>query len=608
MQGGADAAPGKGRGDGPRPLQLIRLNMGSNDDTEKSARSPEKVEIIQESLQIIGQNLRKTGADSVSIVSIMGKYRSGKSFMLDLIMRYLKHMGGKTSSCHTPAPASETSAADEGAGTPEGLSEVDENWCMGQSAPTPAWFEEGGGKMGFKWQAGEAKCTEGIWVWSEPIVFPSLKKGARPTAVLIMDTQGAWDSTMTKSQSATIFGLTALLSSKLIYNMKGEVSEAEIDNLDYFVTFAQSACANLPGTNQPLGTLQFLVRDWEHYDDEEDGLTYAKCKEMMDGHIDAHTNPDKAPDPKRKLTLERLRDSFRGIQCFGLPHPGQQVTKKDFTGQIEKINTDFVQLADRFIHGLLKDDFPTPSAPLGFELSVRSFETVITNFTQAFRDNKVDAVTLRDGYVRCACTQHREDVMAKFKQAFARDAPDARILDPDELELTANKNVTESMEEFRVELNKLGMDPTDKASEEKSLLEAMNSIVSNRKTYNNAQVEGAQMKIVASPVVGCASYFLFYHTCILTVLCIAVGWMATKAEMVRQNSSNACEPKVLNSVGQKAVAWIKQRWVDLQAMRIAASRCDPNKVIHIVMATTGKVATATNAAVAAAQQQQGTST
>lgn len=47
----------------------------------------------------------------------------------------------------------------------------------------------------------------------------------RDVAVLLMDTQGAWDSNMTKEQSATIFGLTAVLSSKQIYNINMQIQE-----------------------------------------------------------------------------------------------------------------------------------------------------------------------------------------------------------------------------------------------------------------------------------------------------------------------------------------------------------------------------------------------
>merc|ERR1719197_366791 len=80
-------------------------------------------------------------------------------------------------------------------------------------------------------------CTTGIWVWSEP--FVRTINGNR-VAVVLMDTQGAWDSKMTKEQSATIFGLTAILSSKQIYNIKGQIQENYVENLAYFMNFAQA--------------------------------------------------------------------------------------------------------------------------------------------------------------------------------------------------------------------------------------------------------------------------------------------------------------------------------------------------------------------------------
>ena len=52
-----------------------------------------------------------------------------------------------------------------------------------------------------------------------------------------MDTQGAWDDTMTKAQSATIFGLTALLSSKLIYNIQNRVEEDKAGTDTYYVIY-----------------------------------------------------------------------------------------------------------------------------------------------------------------------------------------------------------------------------------------------------------------------------------------------------------------------------------------------------------------------------------
>merc|ERR1712137_889641 len=46
------------------------------------------------------------------------------------------------------------------------------------------WVREGGeslADMGFKWQAGPVRCTQGIWFWSHPYV---LEKDGRKIAVM----------------------------------------------------------------------------------------------------------------------------------------------------------------------------------------------------------------------------------------------------------------------------------------------------------------------------------------------------------------------------------------------------------------------------------------
>ncbi|CAK9108628.1 Atlastin-1 (Brain-specific GTP-binding protein) (GTP-binding protein 3) (GBP-3) (hGBP3) (Guanine nucleotide-binding protein 3) (Spastic paraplegia 3 protein A) [Durusdinium trenchii] len=144
---------------------------------------------------------------------------------------------------------------------------------------------------GFAWRPGKDKCTQGIWLWSTPFVFPD--KDGRKVAVLLMDTQGAWDDTMTKAQSATIFGLTALLSSKLIYNIQNRVEEDKLENMDYITTFAQTVCSDLPGKDAPFGHLELLVRDWVNY---EDGFSLAQCKEQMQEHLDDHLSEKKVPE------------------------------------------------------------------------------------------------------------------------------------------------------------------------------------------------------------------------------------------------------------------------------------------------------------------------
>jgi hypothetical protein len=77
----------------------------------------------------------------------------------------------------------------------------------------------------------------------------------------MMDTQGAWDSRMTKEQSATIFGLTAIFSSKLIYNLQSRIQEDHIDNLDYFTTFATTVLQSMQGHEEDTMIFQQLKKN-----------------------------------------------------------------------------------------------------------------------------------------------------------------------------------------------------------------------------------------------------------------------------------------------------------------------------------------------------------
>ena len=58
---------------------------------------------------------------------------------------------------------------------------------------------------------GSNRDTSGILIWSEPFVVVGPE--GKETAVLLMDTQGAFDSQSTVKDCATIFALSTMVSS-----------------------------------------------------------------------------------------------------------------------------------------------------------------------------------------------------------------------------------------------------------------------------------------------------------------------------------------------------------------------------------------------------------
>ena len=64
---------------------------------------------------------------------------------------------------------------------------------------------------GFSWRGGSERDTTGILMWSEPFCF-KLDNG-KEFAIILMDTQGAFDSEYTVRDSATVFALSTMTSS-----------------------------------------------------------------------------------------------------------------------------------------------------------------------------------------------------------------------------------------------------------------------------------------------------------------------------------------------------------------------------------------------------------
>lgn len=115
--------------------------------------------------------------------------------------------------------------------------------------------------------------------------------------------------------------------------------------------------------SKPFQRLQFLVRDWQNFDDEElpaddtkgkEGLFASPALEKVDGMrgemqryleevLRTRTQGDLAS------TREQILRCFDQLDCFMLPHPGFAVTKKNYDGKIEKIDPLFRGMVNYYV-------------------------------------------------------------------------------------------------------------------------------------------------------------------------------------------------------------------------------------------------------------------
>lgn len=133
--------------------------------------------------------------DLVAVVSVVGAFRTGKSFLLNWFLRYL----------HTDRSAAASDSDDK---------MFDDFSKIGGG---PSSGENNRSKVGFDWRGGSERNTTGIWMWSEP--FQRTRPDGSTISVLLVDTQGMFDHETTMALTASIFGLSTLLSSYQIYNV-----------------------------------------------------------------------------------------------------------------------------------------------------------------------------------------------------------------------------------------------------------------------------------------------------------------------------------------------------------------------------------------------------
>ncbi|NP_001427645.1 atlastin-3 isoform 3 [Homo sapiens] len=261
-------------------------SRGADDAMESSKPGPVQVVLVQKDQHsfeldekalasiLLQDHIRDL---DVVVVSVAGAFRKGKSFILDFMLRYLY---SQKESGHS-------------------------NWLGDPEEPL----------TGFSWRGGSDPETTGIQIWSE--VFTVEKPGGKKVAVVLMDTQGAFDSQSTVKDCATIFALSTMTSSVQLFTEYGRLAMDEI-------------------FQKPFQTLMFLVRDWSFPYEYSYGLQGGMA------FLDKRLQVKEHQHEEIQNVRNHIHSCFSDVTCFLLPHPGLQVaTSPDFDGKLKDIAGEF---------------------------------------------------------------------------------------------------------------------------------------------------------------------------------------------------------------------------------------------------------------------------
>ncbi|XP_064482960.1 atlastin-2-like [Ornithodoros turicata] len=276
----------------------------------------------------------------VSVLSIAGGFRQGKSFLLGYIVRYLEQL--------------ESGKPAEGINTPD--------------APL----------RGFPWKYGESKVTTGILVWGK--VFKVTTKNHGQVAVILIDTEGTFDDTSTVTGNASIMSLSMIVSSVQIYNVSQNINQNDLQHLQLFSSYARVAQGEGCGqSSKPFQKMVFLVRDWMYPDDHQYGL------EGGNAFLNTWLNrggPSKCAD--------HITSTFDNIECFLMPHPGDKVKKSSFDGRLSGLSDEFKEHLNDLISSLVSPDKLVLKEVNGKPLKCRDLPRIFQEYFETCKGGQLD--------------------------------------------------------------------------------------------------------------------------------------------------------------------------------------------------------------------------
>jgi len=408
-------------------VQIVKIDDESEDH---------KFFLDEEALNEI-LNVETVRDKPICIVSVAGAFRKGKSFLLNFMLRYLQ------SGC-------------------------DEDWLG----------PEDGELNGFHWRGGMERDTTGILMWSE--IFLVKTPTGREVAVALVDTQGSFDKNSTVRDCATIFALSLMTSSVLVYNLFNNIQEDDLQHLHYFTEYGRLA---LEDSGQvPFQKLQYLVRDWQF------PYEYPYGAEGGDRVLQKQIQVEEKQHPELQALRKGLVSCFSDMSNFLLPHPGRHVaTNPQFKGNLKQIDEEFLEHVQMFMKSLLHPRRLVVKAMGGKEVKAKEIVQYYKSYMEIFKGNTMPEpksmleVTIEANNL-VSLASAKELYMASMESLCGGERP---YLNEQVLELEQSRILEAALAEFDSR-KKLGGDEFS-AKYRGQLIDEVDEAFSNFKAHNDSK-------------------------------------------------------------------------------------------------------------------------
>jgi atlastin len=304
------------------------------------------------------------------VLSIAGDFRKGKSFFLNLLLRCL-HSGG------------------------------DEGWLSDGESPI----------KGFSWRGGSTRDTSGMLMWPDAFCF--MHPSGEEVAIVLMDTQGAFDGEHNIGDTATVFALSFLTSSVQIFNLMKQIQEDNLQYLQILVEYGKLMTTE-SDRHKPFQKLLFLVRDWPKSYLDEYSFGFTGGQRYLNSKLESITKSDE----QLKSVRDQIKHSFDDLACFLMPHPGLIVEEKQFNGKLSDIEPAFLAQVKKLASTLFKPENLVTKQVFGIQVTGNGLYHLIKSYLETYKNGTLPEP---NSMFEATAEGHNRAVFAEAKQSYKKE-------------------------------------------------------------------------------------------------------------------------------------------------------------------------------------------
>jgi len=298
-------------------------------------------------------------------------------------------------------------------------------------------------------------CTKGLWLWNK--VMSGVDKDGKDVKYLIVDTEGIGALDTNSQHDSIIFSLALLLSSNFIYNSVGSIDEGALNNLSLVVNLTKhihvrssnSGSAEDDGADfaQYFPTFLWLVRDFTLQLVNSDGQAFSS-KEYLERALQPVPGFTEQIEAKNRIR-RMLTHFFPDRDCFTMVRPvtDESLLQKLSSTPSEQLRPEFVQQMGK-LRSTIMNSAKTKRMH-GTELDGLALVNLAFAYTQSINTGSVPSIQNAWNYICETKCQHALTAALKHYENAAKDLVVELPMGIDELDVTHRKLEQEAWKLFQ---------------------------------------------------------------------------------------------------------------------------------------------------------------